>query len=148
MTDPNVRTGPGGEEIVLEPGDEGYVDPQIAGPPTLDPSIPPTGDGPDAPSDSGTYLNPELPVAQTPEEVAAPQDLSAHTEAEMLAARGTVVDSQNATDLVPNMPQIRMGNPVESDPEAEEAAAQAEAEAQEAAFEEAQTAEPEPEPAA
>lgn len=131
MTDPNVRTGPGGEEIVLEPGDEGYVDlngpslsvpgpmpapePTIANPPTTDPSLPPSGDGPDGPPTSGVFSDPALPVQQEGEVVPEPQDLRLVNEAgqseseAIIHARGLVVDSQSAGDLVPNTPQITMG---------------------------------------
>jgi hypothetical protein len=105
VTDPNVRTDPAtGQEIVLEPGDEGYVDPN-AEPNAMPPE----------PHAEGEALSVELPVAQAGEGEVPPQDLRlvndpGQSESEaILAARGTVVDSQSPMDLVPNTPQIRMG---------------------------------------
>jgi len=107
VTDPNVTTTPEGEEVILEPGDPGYVDPNAPAP--------------------------------EPEEVPAGADLQhvrqpGETDADFAArTRGVVVESQSPTDIVPNTPQISMGervpvegqegvsyavSPVEGEPEA------------------------------
>lgn len=94
-------------EVILEPGDPGYVDPN-APPPE------------------------EAPLVA--EEVPPPQDLThvqqpGESDAEfMQRTRTTVVDSQSPLDIVPNQPQIVMSNqeptpeeppPDETEPEAE-----------------------------
>jgi hypothetical protein len=97
-------------------------EPTIANPPTTDPSLPPSGDGPDAPPDSGVYSDPNLPVTQEGEVVPEPQDLrlvndAGQSESEaIINSRGLVVDSQSPSDLVPNTPQITMGVRVPVDP--------------------------------
>lgn len=98
-TDPNISYDPiTGDETVLEPGDEGYVDPQ-------------SGAMAPAPHEEGGVLEVDLQeVAGTP-----PQDLSLVNEPGQDASeaivmnRGMVVDSLNPADIVPNTPQIRMG---------------------------------------
>lgn len=82
MTDPNVQTDASGDEVILEPGDPGYVEP---GQTTEGEAAPPGED---------------LQHIRQPDE----------TEAEFAArTRNVVVDSQSPTDIVPNMPQISMG---------------------------------------
>jgi len=135
-TDPNVTTTPEGETVVLEPGDEGYVEPQAG--------------------ETGTVLDaqPMPPDAEPPPE---PQDLTyqkeaGESDAEFLIRSRTVVESQSPTDIVPNTPQIRpfpveaaVGEPAVEDTEegpAPEPAPEPEPEP------EAPPAEPEPAPSA
>jgi hypothetical protein len=96
--DPNVRTDPAtGEQVVLEPGDEGYVEPRTE-------------------------------EAAPVEDVAPPQDLTltqepGESDAEfMQRQRSTPVVSESPGDIVPNVPQITMGNqePVEEEVSPEE----------------------------
>lgn len=97
-------------EVILEPGDPGYVAP------TTEPSTPAQQEQTDvlAPGPNEGLGAPALPG----------EDLRAYPEkgesdAEFLArSRNTVVNSQSPTDIVPNTPQISLGNP--SPPPAEE----------------------------
>ena len=83
MTDPNVQTTESGEEVILEPGDPGYVDPDAT----------PAGPG-------------EAPAGKDLQHVRQPGE----TEAEFAArTRNVAVVSQSPTDIVPNTPQITMG---------------------------------------
>lgn len=113
--DPNVTTDPEtGEEVVLEPGDPGYVEPAE--------EIPPD---PVPPGEDLRYVN---------------EPGQSESEA-ILANRGSVVESTSPTDIVPNTPQIRpMGaqSPIEQ-AVAEENAAAAEAAAAEAEEDEEET---------
>lgn len=78
-----TQTDSEGNEIILEPGDPGYVDP----------NAPPAPAG--APADSGQDLR------HVPER--------GETDAEFqVRTRNLVVDSQHPADIVPNTPQIRM----------------------------------------
>lgn len=96
QTDPNVTTTSEGEQVVLEPGDEGYVEPN-------------------APEGEPTVLDPQpMPAeGEPPPQVPPGEDLRLQNEAgqseseAILMARGTVVESMNPTDIVPNTPQIR-----------------------------------------
>lgn len=113
MTDPNVQTTPEGETVVLEPGDEGYVDPN-AEPNVMAPE----------PHAEGATLDPALPVQQAGEGEVPPQDLSLqsaegqdNSEA-IVMNRGLIVESTSPTDIVPNTPQIRPfpSEAIEEDP--------------------------------
>jgi len=95
------------EDIILEPGDPGYVPPgdQPEGVPIQQAPVPPEQGGP-------------APAAEPP---APPEDLRPTTGmelefAEVMQLMHTVVRSENPSDIVPNMPQITMGGPP---PEAE-----------------------------
>ena len=86
MTDPNVTTTPEGEEVILEPGDPGYVDPEEAERQAADAAAAVPGA--------------DLQHVRQPGE----------TDAEFAArTRNVVVESQSPTDIVPNTPQISMG---------------------------------------
>lgn len=86
MTDPNVTTTESGEEVILEPGDEGYVDPEEQARIAADAAAAKPGE--------------DLQHVRQPGE----------TEAEFAArTRNVVVESQSPTDIVPNTPQISMG---------------------------------------
>ena len=91
------------DEIILEPGDPGYVDPNAPSEPL--PEVPPVA----APGEAGKDLIPER----------GPRE----HEAEYLArTRAQVVESTSPTDVVPNMPQIRMTTetpPVPPEPQPE-----------------------------
>lgn len=81
-------------EIILEPGDPGYVDPNA-------PTVAPT-EGEVPPDEGGVHAPPgeDLQHVQQPGESDA--DFAART-------RGVVVDSQSPADIVPNTPQATMG---------------------------------------
>lgn len=114
---PNVQTTAEGEEVVLEPGDPGYVAPTA--------------------EQEGEVLSPELPVAQEvgPEPTSGGQDLTIKNEPgqdsseAILMARGTVVESTSPTDIVPNTPQIRPF-PTETEAVVEEVPPEVEGEAE------------------
>jgi hypothetical protein len=103
--DPNVTTTPEGEQVVLEPGDEGYVEPNAPeGEPTVLDAQP---------------MPVEIPPPTPPGEDLTIKNVEGQSESEaILMARGTVVESTSPTDIVPNTPQIRPF-PVETEPEAE-----------------------------
>ena len=134
--DPNVRTDPNtGEQIVLEPGDEGYVEPAPSSEYSSTSRIESTR--PDAP---GPQVGVEPLEGEVPptEDVPPPQDLTfekepGESDAEFAErSRNTVVVSENPGDIVPNMPQITMGpqEPVEDveEPPLEEPLAEGEPE--------------------
>ena len=102
MTDPNVQTSESGEEVILEPGDPGYVEPgqrSVTGEPIDD--TPETVPGKDEPL--GADLAP-------PGEDLQHVRREGETEAEFAArTRNVVVESTSPTDIVPNTPQISMG---------------------------------------
>jgi hypothetical protein len=106
--DPNVTYTPEGEQVVLEPGDEGYVEPNAPeGEPTvLDPQPMPAEGEPLPPTPPGEDLRLVNEAGQSESEA-------------ILLARGTVVESTSPTDIVPNTPQIRPF-PVEAVPVQEE----------------------------
>jgi len=86
MTDPNVTTTESGEEVILEPGDEGYVDPAEA-----------------------ERIAADAAAAKPGEDLQHVRQ-AGETEAEFAArTRNVVVESQSPTDIVPNTPQISMG---------------------------------------
>ena len=110
--DPNVRTDPNtGEQTVLEPGDEGYVDTAEYSDTSRIESTRPDAPGPQVavePQEGEAITTTELREGEAP-----PQDLRLVNEAgqseseAILNARGTVVESQSPSDIVPNTPQIR-----------------------------------------
>ena len=128
--DPNVRTDPNtGEQIVLEPGDEGYVDTAEYSSTSRIESTRPDAPGPQVgaePQEGEAITTTELREGEAP-----PQDLRLVNEAgqseseAILHARGTVVESQSPTDIVPNTPQIR---PFPEQVEVQEAAVEEEEE--------------------
>ena len=89
-------------EIILEPGDPGYVDPNAPSPATsgaivAEPAPVPAGaEGAAAPAPPGQDLR---PVPNPGEDMAEYLDRT----------RTEVVDSQSPTDIVPNRPQITFG---------------------------------------
>ena len=86
MTDPNVQQTDSGDEVILEPGDPGYVDPEEAERIAAD------------------------AAAAVPGEDLQHVRQAGETEAEFAArTRNVVVESQSPTDIVPNTPQISMG---------------------------------------
>jgi hypothetical protein len=86
------------DEIILEPGDEGYVDPDA-----------PAGPAPAVPAEAGP-----APAPQDLQHVRNPGE----TDAEFLArTRGVVVESQSPSDVVPNQPQISMSQEPLPEPE-------------------------------
>jgi hypothetical protein len=102
VTDPNVQTSETGEEVILEPGDPGYVEPgqqSITGEPIDD--DPETVPGKDEP------LGADLaPPGEDLQHVRRERE----SEAEFAArTRNVVVESTSPTDIVPNTPQISMG---------------------------------------
>ena len=103
QTSGSEQTDTEGNEIILEPGDPGYVDPNAPSEPL--PEVPPVA----APGEAGKDLIPER----------GPRE----HEAEYLArTRAQVVESTSPTDVVPNMPQIRMTTetpPVPPEPQPE-----------------------------
>jgi hypothetical protein len=96
--DPNVRTDPAtGEQVVLEPGDEGYVESRTEEAAPVEDVAPPQ----------------DLTLTQEPGE----------SDAEfMQRQRSTPVVSESPGDIVPNVPQITMGSqePVEEEAPPEE----------------------------
>lgn len=97
MTDPNVQTTASGEQVILEPGDPGYVDPNA---PAVEPGSPPN------------------PVPDTAVEAPAGVDLQhvrqpGEDDATFAArTRNVAVISESPTDIVPNTPQITMGEQI------------------------------------
>lgn len=86
-----------GDEIILEPGDPGYVDPNAPAP------EPAGAEGAAAPAPPGQNLEHQRNPGET--------------EAEFQSrTRNVVVESQSPSDTVPNTPQIRPF-PVETPPE-------------------------------
>jgi hypothetical protein len=79
------------EEVILEPGDPGYV-----------PPAPPVDPPPPGPVEN--QLPAEPPTDLTHQQQPGESDASFRAR-----TAGFVVDSQNPTDLVPNMPQTTMG---------------------------------------
>lgn len=99
MTDPNVTTTPEGEEVVLEPGDPGYVEPLADTPPTDPDAVPPEGGEGAA-----------APVEVPPGEDLTFQREPGESDAEFMArTRNVAVVSQSPSDIVPNTPQSTMG---------------------------------------
>jgi hypothetical protein len=81
------------EEVILEPGDPGYQ--------------PPEGAEPVPPEEGGPIVAEAAPPGQDLQHVRGPKE----SEAEFLArTRGVAVESTSPTDIVPNQPQITMGN--------------------------------------
>lgn len=82
------------EEVILEPGDPGYV--------------PPEGTEPVPPEEGGPITAVPAPPGQDLQHERGPRE----SDAEFLArTRGVAVNSQSPTDIVPNTPQITMGSP-------------------------------------
>lgn len=82
------------EEVILEPGDPGYV--------------PPEGTEPVPPEEGGPIVAEAAPPGQDLQHVRGPHE----SEAEFLArTRHIAVESTSPTDIVPNTPQITMGTP-------------------------------------
>ena len=127
-----TETPPQEEGVILEPGDPGYVAPEGAQTQETTTQTDVTAPGPNDPlgapapgpnDQPGGYTDPserppDEPRVQTvpnSEEVPAGEDLQhvqqpGETDAEFAArTRGTVVDSQSPTDIVPNTPQITIG---------------------------------------
>lgn len=99
MTDPNVTTTPEGEQVILEPGDPGYVEPLADTPPSDPDAVPPEG------GEGAT-----APVEVPPGEDLTFQRLPGESDAEFMArTRGVAVVSQSPSDIVPNTPQSTMG---------------------------------------
>lgn len=88
MTDPNVQTTETGDEVILEPGDPGYVDPNAPAP------------------EAGVG---EAPAGQDLQFVRQPGEDDATFAAR---TRNVAVISESPTDIVPNTPQITMGTQV------------------------------------
>jgi hypothetical protein len=115
------------EDVILEPGDPGYVAPEkdesntqgaevpegegLTPPPTLaeggytDPNQPPPTEPVVASTDEG-----EVPMGEDLQHVQQPGESDADFAAR---TRGVVVGSQSPTDIVPNTPQITMGQRVQ-----------------------------------
>lgn len=103
MTDPNVQTTASGEQVILEPGDPGYVEPQtsVTGEP-ID-TTPQTVPGSEEP------LGGPAPVGQDLQHVRQPGEDDASFAAR---TRNVAVISESPTDIVPNTPQITMGEQI------------------------------------
>jgi hypothetical protein len=115
-------------DVILEPGDPGYVDPNAPSPATSGaivaepPPVPAGAEGAGAPAPPGQDLRP----------VPNPGE----TEAEYLdRTRGVPVESTSPTDIVPNRPQITFG-PQEPVPPADQPETVSEARAEEQAEDE------------
>lgn len=102
MTDPNVQQTDSGDEVILEPGDPGYVEPgtqtDASGQPIQ--NQPETTPGPDEPL--GAIAPPGEDLQHVRERGEGDAEFAART-------RNVVVESQSPTDIVPNTPQISMG---------------------------------------
>lgn len=106
MTDPNVQTTPEGEQVILEPGDPGYVEP---GQPTSTSGEPIDTQPPDAPQPDEP-LGAIAPPGKDLQHVRQPGE----SDAEFMArTRNVAVKSESPTDIVPNTPQITIGQQVE-----------------------------------
>lgn len=105
MTDPNVQTTDSGDQVILEPGDPGYVDPNAPTSTSGDPidANPETAPGKDEP------LGAIAPAGKDLQHVRQPGE----SDAEFMArTRNVAVISESPTDIVPNTPQITMGQQV------------------------------------
>jgi hypothetical protein len=86
------------EEVILEPGDPGYVEPRDT-PSAPMPDPPPPGEQPNL-----------LTAPDVPPDDLTHQQQPGESDAEFRArTTGVVVDSQNPTDIVPNTAQTTMG---------------------------------------
>ena len=103
MTDPNVKTSTTGEEVILEPGDPGYVEPTYSTSGDLIDNTPETAPSADEPLGGPAPAGEDLQFVRQPGEDDA--TFAART-------RNVAVISTSPTDIVPNTPQITMGTQV------------------------------------